>query len=302
MLIMSSNMTNYARHKRFLKSREKMVSFFLKLPLNVFMIKDIRNILNENRLMLNLPKKTTASEFIFLLEKEKILQEDFVEMPNEQRIVRYLTSDASVYELALTLKRGSYLSHYTALFLHGLTDNIPRNVYTNLELRKTNHIVRNKLEQESINRAFSNKMRHSQQIAQYKDIKIFLLNTKNVDQIGVNKIQWRDTTLLVTDIERTLIDITVRPDYAGGINEVCNAYVAAKDRVSINRLVAILKKIDYTYPYHQAIGFYLEKAGYSPASVNLLHKFEKNYDFFLTYKMQDPDYSDKWKLFYPRGF
>ena len=64
-----------------------------------------------------------------------------------------------------------------------------------------------------------------------------------------------------TNIERTLIDIAVRPVYSGGVFEVLKAYKMAKDKVSINKLAAYLKKIGYVYPYHQVVGFYLEKSG-----------------------------------------
>ena len=62
--------------------------------------------------------------------------------------------------------------------------------------------------------------------------------------------------LRFTNLERTLIDATVRPVYAGGVFEVRKAYELAKEKVSVNRLAALLQKLDYTYPYHQAIGFY----------------------------------------------
>ena len=38
----------------------------------------------------------------------------------------------------------------------------------------------------------------------------------------------------VTDLERTLIDIAVRPEYAGGVYEVLNVYRLAKGKVSAN--------------------------------------------------------------------
>ena len=107
----------------------------------------------------------------------------------------------------------------------------------------------------------------------------------------------------VANVERTLIDITVRPFYAGGVSEVLKAFKLAKDQVSINKLAVILKKIGYVYPYHQAIGFYLEKSGvYKESAIKIFRNMNMNYDFYLTYQMKDKDYSKDWRLFYPKGF
>ena len=60
--------------------------------------------------------------------------------------------------------------------------------------------------------------------------------------------------------------------------------------------------MDYTYPYHQAIGFYLEKAGYNENVIKLIEKIEIKYNFYLTYEMKEKEFSERWKLFFPKGF
>ncbi len=106
----------------------------------------------------------------------------------------------------------------------------------------------------------------------------------------------------LTNLERTLIDISVRPIYAGGVAEVLKAFELAKDRVSVNRMAAILQKLGYVYPYHQAIGFYLDRAGYDQSSVELMQRFPMDFDFYLDYKMGKTDYVKKWRLHIPKGF
>jgi predicted transcriptional regulator of viral defense system len=125
-----------------------------------------------------------------------------------------------------------------------------------------------------------------------------------IGNLGVIESRWTDgEKIRFTNIEKTLIDITVRPIYAGGVFEVLKAYRNAKGNVSINRLTAMLRKLNYVYPYHQAVGFYLERSGvYDESSIRLLRKFEMNYDFYLTYDMQEQDYSKEWRLFFPKGF
>jgi hypothetical protein len=69
----------------------------------------------------------------------------------------------------------------------------------------------------------------------------------------------------VTDLERTLIDIVVRRAYAGGVRQVLTAFVRSGPRVSVERIAKLLRRLDYIYPYHQGIGFYLENAGHASA-------------------------------------
>jgi predicted transcriptional regulator of viral defense system len=107
--------------------------------------------------------------------------------------------------------------------------------------------------------------------------------------------------LQITDLERTLIDIVVRPAYAGGPSQVLEAYRAAKNRMSIDRLLAILAKLDYVYPYHQSIGFLMQRAGYSEKSCGKLRALGLNHDFYLAHAMQQTEYSKDWRLSYPRN-
>jgi predicted transcriptional regulator of viral defense system len=107
----------------------------------------------------------------------------------------------------------------------------------------------------------------------------------------------------VTNIERTLLDIAVRPFYAGGVFEVLEAYKRASTTVNVSQLVEMLRTMDYIYPYHQVIGFYLERSGcYKEKDINRLTDFGLNYDFYLTHQIQNPEYSGKWRLFIPKGF
>ena len=111
-----------------------------------------------------------------------------------------------------------------------------------------------------------------------------------------------DLTVATTKIERTLIDIAVRPDYAGGPYQVLEAYVAARGRISGNVLVATLKKLDYVYPYHQVIGAYMLRAGFSRAQLAPLQRLGLNYDFYLTYGLKEADFIKEWRLHVPKGF
>lgn len=102
-----------------------------------------------------------------------------------------------------------------------------------------------------------------------------------------------------TNFERTLIDIVVRPAYSGGTNNLIEIYRRAKDRVSANEIIKTLKKLDYIYPYHQSIGFLMERAGFEKSEYEQLRKPGLDYKFYLDYKIKNKKYDENWKIYYP---
>jgi len=61
-----------------------------------------------------------------------------------------------------------------------------------------------------------------------------------------------------------------------------------------------MKRLDYVYPYEQAVGFLMQRAGYSEAQYRTLKARVGEFKFFLTHAMKDPAYDAAWRLFYPK--
>jgi predicted transcriptional regulator of viral defense system len=292
-----------ARPSRLTVAKKDITALFHGSSEKVYSQSQLAAILNEQRSFWRLAERTTVRDFISFLEKQgKLRTHTFQAVNYGREIVRYTWGEASIYELAQSLQARGYLSHATAVALHGLTDLIPKVLYLNVE-QSPKPPPSGSLTQRGIDHAFLRKQRQSQMTYEYGGASVTIINGKNTAGLGVEELAGpSEERLRVTNLERTLIDIVVRPTYAGGIFQVLDAYVAAKEKLSTNRLVATLKKLNYVYPYHQAIGFLMERSGYGDKRYMRLRQLGLNHDFYLTHGMQEPEYSKEWRLFYPKGF
>lgn len=217
---------------------------------------------------------------------------------NQVVIPLYAKPKADIYDLAAASSRASYFSFYSAITIHGLTLQLPKHIYMTNE-RKNYIKYNNTLKQEAIDAAFNKKTRQTANIRTIQNYKLHLINGQSNNRLGV--ISFRDC-YCVTDVERTILDSVARPFYAGGVTQVLEAVVNAKNIIDIDKLVYYYNQMHYIYPYHQALGFYLEKAGYDKQALVPFLKMKQIYKFYLTYNMRFTEFDSRWNLFYPRGF
>ena len=194
------------------------------------------------------------------------------------------------------------MTHGTAIFLHGLTEQVPRTLYVNYE-QTPKPSPPGALSQDSIDRAFRGKQRSSRYTFQFEGYHYTLLSGKNTGRYGVEEMRGPSgEPLHVAGLERTLVDIAVRPTYAGGLYEVLEAYKSAREyNVSVTRIIDALRILDYRYPYHQSIGFLMERAGFDPKHLQRLRELGLEFNFYLGYDMKKPDFDDSWRIFVPKG-
>lgn len=291
-----------ARPTRLTIAKKDILSAIADSKQKVFSAGQLAGLLSQNREFWRLAQRTSTAEFISFLERQGDLKAaEFKADAYGREIVRYSWGDASVYEFAQSLQPRGYLTHGTAVALHGLNDLLPTTLYVNVE-QSEKPPPKGPLTQHGIDMAFARNQRQSNMTYTYQNWSVTIINGKHTGALGVEEITGpSDERLRATNLERTLIDIVVRPAYAGGIFQVLQAYRVARDRVSTNRLLSTLKKLNYVYPYHQAIGFLMERTGYEPKRYGLLKQAGLKHDFYLTHAMKDAQYSEAWRIHYPKG-
>lgn len=286
------------------QSKEKIIDFFDRNDRRAFTIKSFEKVFNDNRAQWGIPINRAPMRLLeYLVNKSLFHPFVFTQEQSNERITIYSWKSQNELTIINGLKNNSYFTHYTSLYLHSLTEQIPKTIYLNYERSQISNLSSSgsTLTQSAIDKAFANDQRKSHDLYIFKDLKIYVLNGKFTDHLGVTRNEGEDQQYYYTDLERTLVDISIRPAYSGGVFEVLEAYKRSEHRVDPVKLRTYLTGLDYIYPYHQVIGFYLEKAGYSQDAIKL---FEGNmiHNFYLTYGMRNPVLNSKWKLFIPKGF
>jgi predicted transcriptional regulator of viral defense system len=293
-------MATFKRYQRVIPAIEQVNLFLTRTGRKVFTPQEINQWLTENRMSWGFAQTTPIYKLVERLINHQLIRAVEIQFPENKKLLRYLFGNASVYEIAVSFHSKSYISHFSAMHLLGLTTQVPKTIYVTNELSKKIE-SNNDLSQSAIDLAFAKPQRRAVNIAVYEDYQIVLLNGKYSGRAGVTTQLDPDTGYSYTGLERTLIDAAVRPNYSGGTFMVLNAYRQALTQdVSINKLLALLNNLSFIYPYQQAIGFYLERAGFQGKQLNALRDKISSFDFYLDYQLVNPAYSKEWKLYYPK--
>src|ERR1035441_2861497 len=141
-------------------AKPQISSWFDEHSPRVFSYRDISRVLSQHTDVWRLPDYVSTSEAIEFLIKETQLRQVALSPINHEGTPaekRYVWGEVSPFQLALSLKSQAYLSHATAVFLHGLSDQIPQRIYVNKEQspKRSSGV----LTQVGIDRAFASKQR-----------------------------------------------------------------------------------------------------------------------------------------------
>lgn len=280
-------------------AKPHIISFFKACDRRVWTKTQLEKALTDMRNDWDLAERIGVSEFTAYLLDETLLTR--TTLTSYSKIIdRFWWGEPTIYELASSLCTTGYFSHHSAMYLNGLIACEPNTVYFNSE-QKSKGAKQGSLQQASIDHAFRVSPRISNNRNTYGDREICFVNGKNTGQYGVTSRKYPEHGLIrITNVARTLVDIVVRPAYSGGVREIVNAYQNATNKVATDEIVKVLETFRHTYPYHQAIGFLMEKSGcWEDKDIDLFRAMRMDYDFYLDYKMTDAHYSKAWRLYYP---
>jgi hypothetical protein len=212
------------------------VADFEARPAQAYSYSQIAELQSANSRKWQLPPWMGARTFIQLLLDETKLSKVTLRSPDYDPLVRYIWGNhISPLAIALSIRKSAYLSHGSALWVHGLGGH-ERHIFVNAE-QSDKEASDSELTQEAIHRTFQNQPRQSRLVYSMPKVQITVINGKCTGELEVQeKTGPAGDNLRVTSLERTLIDIVVRPIYSGGVQAVLNAYRLARERASTRRI------------------------------------------------------------------
>ena len=272
----------------------------------VYTAGELAQFLDLHRIELSIPGSLTLRRFTEALEGAGVLHQVRIEPANRRGtgesykpFSRYVWPDATARQVAISLRSNSFFSHATAAHLHGLLTAPPDAIYLNKEQSEKSRPTA-QLTQPAIDMAFSNEARASKYIYVYQRQRLVLISGKHTANYGIE--DRKDETgfsIRLTDLERTLVDIAVRPIYAGGVEAILEVYRKARNDLSVAKIASTLAALDYVYPYHQAIGFYLSRAGIPESKLAPLRSLEIKFNFYLCNRLSQPVLNEQWRVYVP---
>jgi hypothetical protein len=276
----------------------KVTDFLEAQPKRIFTLTELQSILKDHDLWKHWQPATRIPKVIKGLLKNTKLQLHQLDFPAKKQ-KRFTWGEVPIHQILLSLNpRKAYFSHLTALHLHRLSNKNLKTIYVNWE-QSPKPRNQERLEQAAIDEAFSRPPRITRNWIQFHRHTVYLLNGMNTGELGIESITSSEIGIVrVTNIERTLIDIVVRPSYSGGVLGILNAFRKSRGIASVATILQMLKELDYAYPYHQAIGFYLDASGLTGTAA--LKELGLPHKFYLDHQISNPGFSDEWQVFFPK--
>jgi len=176
---------------------------------------------------------------------------------NEYAIGNHLTSDAVI-------------GYWSALNIHGLTEQFPNKVYV--------QTTKNKLNTEIFG-------------VNYQFVKVRPRKMTGIIKTGVGTNQFR-----ITDIEKTIIDCFDLPKYSGGFMELIRAF--HKTKLSSMKMIGYLQAVN-NRAATKRIGYLAElfdKKGFKQLIKFAKKQKSKNYDLLDIYGLDEGNYNAEWRL------
>lgn len=176
--------------------------------------------------------------------------------------------------IAAHLKKKYYISHHSALELHGLAESLFNKVYITL-------------------------LNYSQSF-EYKGITYTFVSTKHF--FGIERIAYKSVNISISDLEKTVLDCIRNIHFTGGLEELVKS-ISGIPSLNYEKILDYLEQFNEQILYHKT-GFLLECVkDLSPPKkfLNTLKEHIGKKVYYLD-KEKTSAYNKKWNIMVPKNF
>jgi predicted transcriptional regulator of viral defense system len=160
------------------------------------------------------------------------------------------------FELAMALVNPAAISHWSAMQHHGLTQQIPRQIFVLTTTGNTIPRARGLTDKQSGYRLGETIF----QFVQIKPDRFF----------GIENVWISESRISMTDPERTLLDGLMMPQYCGGFGEVLHAFQTTYAKLNRDRIIDYALRLDGATA--KRLGWVLEQQGEKAQTLEPLSK------------------------------
>ncbi|MBN1221988.1 MAG: type IV toxin-antitoxin system AbiEi family antitoxin domain-containing protein [Candidatus Aminicenantes bacterium] len=231
---------------------------------NIFRIDEAKKILKED------PKKVLS----YLIQKKWILHLKrglYAIVPLDIGVKGAEDFIVHDFVIASYLTKPYYISFWSALNYHGLSDQIPKSVFIATKKAKKALAILN--------------------------TEFVFVQLKNSSFTGIEKIEVENQKINISNVNKTVADCLDHPEHSGGIEEVARAIYFNHNELDLNKVknyslkmnnVTILKRLGYILEKTVLLGKYKDVFKDIPLT--------KGYSMFDTISKKKGKYNEKWKL------
>lgn len=178
-------------------------------------------------------------------------------------------SDVHEFEVAMALVSPAAISHWSALHYHGLTEQLPREMFV---LTTT---------ESSIPRVRRAEARLPGGGYPVGDVTYRFVQVRPERFFGTQEVWIGEARVSITDVERTLLDGLAKPQHCGDFAEVLHAFQAGMDGLDIERIARYASRLGAATV--KRLGWVLEYQGATSPSIDQLASLPVR-----GYRMLDP--------------
>lgn len=264
------------------------------LEKKMYSLRELNEVLTHLKTKKLIAQNISGRSFFNMLQNRLELKTYSISSEKINKVRYTLYSDINVYDFVATFEKQGFFSMSTSLNIQGLSNEKNEFVFFSKELTPKYYNKNNEIHQEDIDQAYEKEYRYTSSIATYKNNHVIYLTPKHTGRFEVV----RYNEYYVSSVHRAFVEMIIHVQYFKSFETVIEIFKPLKNRLDVKRIFKVLEIFDLIYPYHQLIGFSLEKVGFYKNDLDLFKKQVSDLKFYTQKSKIKYTFDSYWNIYY----